>query len=569
MDGMDSGADSWLRSHWDILGTAPTGDERAIKRAYASRLKLTRPEDDPAAFQVLRQAYEYALHCAGQAHEHAHGSPAPALADQPVRLGVASSSPDAVQQATQAFLAWRDSNHGRPLESLATLAASDAFLSFAVREQFERLALDYCASEICGDEERDAVVEHFDWQRRLQHLEKINRENAHAAMARFNAARSHEFLLYGGHQYRAALKALLAPCPPAYSGLLGDKVFTRTLLELITRLRWQHPDFLACRVNPEVLDWWERHAGAKRYFVDTAVYSFVAGLALFVIALVFERIGRGEEIEHFTAMAFFGTQALAFSTFAALALRPPRKQVAWLTQFKERHLDVYLHQRRYQAIWQLGWLVPFVLLSLPLFLPVSYRPLSYVLRPGLLVCALLALFAASVVLRWYYLLLVMLLGLVSALLMWKSGFGGYGNTVLVLFCICLLAQALRGGLPLFLASGWRPARLRAMRLTWLCSAPLVPLLIEFDLLPPALATFVTWLWCLSGILLSRFTPSKLPPVMLIWPLLFLKGGWDHVRNYFNALPDMRLAFLLPLLLIVTIFMLTNMYHAEQDEHYFC
>ncbi|MEG0884459.1 MAG: J domain-containing protein, partial [Janthinobacterium sp.] len=114
---MDSGADSWLRSHWDILGTAPTGDERAIKRAYASRLKVTRPEDDPAAFQVLRQAYEYALHCAGQAHEHAHGSPAPALADQPVRLGVASSSPDAVQQATQAFLAWRDSNHGRPLES--------------------------------------------------------------------------------------------------------------------------------------------------------------------------------------------------------------------------------------------------------------------------------------------------------------------------------------------------------------------------------------------------------------------------------------------------------------------
>ena len=569
MDDMDSGADSWLRSQWNILGMAPTSDERAIKRAYASRLKVTRPEDDPAAFQLLRQAYEYALHCAGQEHEHAHGSLAPVLAGQTVTQDMASSSPDAVQQATQAFLAWRDDNHVQPLESLAALAASDAFLSFVLREQFERLALDYCASEICGDEERDALVKHFDWQSHFQRVEKINREAAHAAMARHNAARSHEFLLYGDKQYRAALKVLLAPRPPAYSGLLGDQVFTRTLLELITRLRWQHPDFLAYRVNPEVLDWWERHARAKRYFVDTAVYSFVAGLALFVIALVFERIRRGEEIEHFTAMAFFGTQALAFGTFAALALQPPRRLTARLEQFKERHLDIYLHQRRYQAIWQLGWLPPFVLLSLPLFLPVSYQPLSYVLRPGLLVCALLALFAASVVLRWYYLLLVMLLGFVSALLMWKSGFGGYGNTVLVLFCVCLLAQALRGGLPLFVASGWRPARLRTMRLAWLCSAPLVPLLIELDLLPPALATFMTWLWCLSGILLSRFTPSKLPPVMLIWPLLFLKGGWDHVCNYFNALPDVRLVFLLPLLLIVTIFMLTNMYHAEQDEHYFC
>ena len=46
------------RSLWAILGTEPTGDERAIKRAYAKRLKVTRPEEDPQAVQELRDAYE-------------------------------------------------------------------------------------------------------------------------------------------------------------------------------------------------------------------------------------------------------------------------------------------------------------------------------------------------------------------------------------------------------------------------------------------------------------------------------------------------------------------------------
>ena len=62
---MDGGMHNGQRSLWEILGTEPTGDERALKRAYAKRLKVTRPEDDPAAFQELREAYEYAL-------RHAH-----------------------------------------------------------------------------------------------------------------------------------------------------------------------------------------------------------------------------------------------------------------------------------------------------------------------------------------------------------------------------------------------------------------------------------------------------------------------------------------------------------------
>ena len=45
----------------EVLALGEDADERTIKRAYAQRLRVTRPDDDPAAFQRLHEAYQAAL----------------------------------------------------------------------------------------------------------------------------------------------------------------------------------------------------------------------------------------------------------------------------------------------------------------------------------------------------------------------------------------------------------------------------------------------------------------------------------------------------------------------------
>ncbi|MBN3726944.1 TonB family protein [Burkholderia sp. Ac-20379] len=103
-------------SIWDTLGVPANATETEIRRAYAQRLKITRPDDDPVAFQALREAYERArqiaqaraareareAHEAHEVHE-VHEAPArgeavgqtpPAAADAEAEPLPATSVPD-------------------------------------------------------------------------------------------------------------------------------------------------------------------------------------------------------------------------------------------------------------------------------------------------------------------------------------------------------------------------------------------------------------------------------------------------------------------------------------------
>lgn len=49
---------------WSVLGIVPTNDVKTIKRAYAKNLKKTKPDENPAGFQRLNEAYKTACYLA-------------------------------------------------------------------------------------------------------------------------------------------------------------------------------------------------------------------------------------------------------------------------------------------------------------------------------------------------------------------------------------------------------------------------------------------------------------------------------------------------------------------------
>ena len=51
---------------WSVLDLEPTSDTRLIRKAYAGKLRATRPEDDPEGFQHLIEARDFALRLAPQ-----------------------------------------------------------------------------------------------------------------------------------------------------------------------------------------------------------------------------------------------------------------------------------------------------------------------------------------------------------------------------------------------------------------------------------------------------------------------------------------------------------------------
>ncbi|PHV21121.1 hypothetical protein CSQ92_17250 [Janthinobacterium sp. BJB446] len=551
---MDGGMDNGQRSLWAILGTEPTGDERALKRAYAKRLKVTRPEDDPAAFQELREAYEYALR---HAHLFAEELPEPPAAeaeaeapeappmepadlwgviDEPAQeppaelWGVIAQEqtppPEqwgviAIDPAQEAANLWQgclaQTRHADASEVLAGILQDDAMLNLDVREEFDLCALRYCASAGYTLPLRQALFEQLGWDHDFSYLARSHADLVRGAVQRYRADHSFAHFSDNRDSY-PGLDCIMSQQPPsAYARQLFDQKFNLQLRELLHAIRWQHGEMLAYKLDTDLFEQWEQAVHAKRYFKQTALASGGLGFVLhFMLAGVLDAAGfkLGDTAAYASLLGF---QALAFALLAMHALRWPAPLFARFDTLQEAL------QERLPTLWQrpglrqLGWIVPYLVLALLLFLPERSETMRLVTAAGLCASALLAYAMNRQLLHGMLLLLCLGLSLFAAMFMSGKGPAALAIGEAMPLIFCLAALALRSATGLYGDCGFPEALLPRLRAAWLIGCAGLLLQLYLQLLPAALVGAALYAWSCAGLL---FSPTDFK-WKTIWPVVLV------------------------------------------------
>lgn len=552
---------------WAILRIEPTGDERDIKRAYARLLKNTRPEDDPAAFQELRDAYEYALNHARDACteelEAAPVLPAVPQDDQDPVFGLAvarwqpsaeapqEAQPDPAQIAERLWAGFLRTATIAPRAALAAMAGNEDMLDLRVRENVELDALRYCATDDCPDEVREAIADFYGWQSDPSFIARAAAQQTGDMLARLRAQQS---LAWFRSRAAAepAVKAILADTAGSGFGRTFDAGFTKNMQELIATIRFHHPDMLYSRLDGGVFEVWERRVEGRRYFIQTALHSAVAGGALWLLTM-FVLMWNDLQREY-TFISLVSCELFAFTLVGWLVAYPPAALAPALVNWH--------HQQRFRPAWQFGWIGLYAAGAACLAIPAPPLVVSVLVTAALLVALGGAILANwGIVNRWGF-LLASLVGLGAGLNMADNAVDGHGPWAWALAVTCAMLLLYRGGFDFCQWLGIPDRRLLLLRGAWLAGAAVLIAAIHVVPLTHAAWIVVAFLWLTAGMLLSN------PSIPHFLPFL----GAAVVRAVLLDQTPIALPAPLPALTVfliaVAAFMAVNMLRAATHQTHF-
>jgi len=266
------------QSIWAILGIAPTAEVSDIRRAYAVRLKVTHPEDDPDGFKELRAAYETALRMArGRVVQVAAASQSSGESD-PVAVTPSAHEPEtkrepappvdphleelrrSYQALHQALASPGEGGLAAAQRALASIVKSEVLHNVNLERDVEQRLAHLLASAIpLSDSLLAMAADRFGW---------LSPQVALDANGAISAIRARVSDL----KFLQALEAPQSPYAAAYKGLRGRKFplwswvlahFHRKSrfgeYQLLHLIRIEHPALLAL-LNPKAIQWWDRMA---------------------------------------------------------------------------------------------------------------------------------------------------------------------------------------------------------------------------------------------------------------------------------------------------------------------